>query len=162
MKPDNKIQELTDEINGCDIVIQDNPNDHATYSTKGMLLLELSKYTNDKGHYTQAIECYDKAIELFPYTPLYLAERAKLYFEINQTESAIDDIRKIKQLPNAVKTIEKMYIQNIIKKIENSLGYSILPIEIEYYNEPLIEISYAVDDINLNGSTNIKNSNIES
>ena len=112
-----KITELEQSIAKYDRLIKRNPGSDNTYCLKAEALVKLGKLQqNDKACYEQALACYNKAIELDSENATYLADRMKLHVLMGCPGLAVEDMRKIKELPKAEGSME-IYMENTMNDI---------------------------------------------
>ena len=117
------IKKLQDELALYDMNIEDYPEDANPYYMKAGALVKLAKYAENSTTYlTQALENYNKAIELEPENPLYLVDRGKLYMEANEPSLALADITEVKKL-GETKDIVGIYVKNTLNDIEQELNH---------------------------------------
>ncbi|WP_425361607.1 Ulp1 family isopeptidase [Candidatus Tisiphia endosymbiont of Ceraclea dissimilis] len=111
--PNNNIEELQREIKSYNRRIERHPKDDNSYYRKAETLKQLGQITGDKSSYEEALTCYNKAIELNKETALYLVARSRLYVDIGKPEEAVQDIRKINELPiDESNQIYRIYVRN--------------------------------------------------
>ncbi|HJD59485.1 MAG TPA: hypothetical protein LFW20_02250 [Rickettsia endosymbiont of Omalisus fontisbellaquei] len=113
------IANLEDEIKGCDIVLNDNPNDHEEYHTKARALRNLGILKDDPSYFVKALECYDKAIELSKKEPIaiYFIDRGRLHVEMGNNKQAVYDMQKVNEIPKQKKSIFDMYVTQTMDSI---------------------------------------------
>lgn len=118
-----EINKIEDEIKTYDLGIKFNPNKGISYYKKGEALVREYSQTKNSSQLSEALECYDKCIELEPKSQLYLAERSKLHVEMGNPELAVEDIRKIKELQSSNHSSQNdspviaMYVSNTVRDI---------------------------------------------
>lgn len=124
MNDNNKvIERLNDELELYDMNIEDDHDDANSYFMKAGVLVKLATHAQGNGsYYDQALDCYNKAIELEGNNPLYLADRAKLYINnLGNANLAAVDIKTIEALPQAC-GVTGIYITNTVADISKLDG----------------------------------------
>lgn len=113
-----KITELEKNIEKYDRLIKRNPGSSNSYHLKAEALVEIGKLKgNDQEYYTQALKCYNTAIEIDPENALYVADRMKLHVTMGKPELAVEDMRKIKELPEGDGGVLDLYMENTMQDI---------------------------------------------
>ncbi|MBP7189831.1 MAG: ankyrin repeat domain-containing protein [Rickettsiaceae bacterium] len=113
----------------CDVLLKKNPKDHNAIYNKAVAyskLFELvEKDSKDaKDYATEALKCFDKAIDLTEaQNRRYLVRRAEFYVKVGKNESAIADIQAISnnKEPYADRS-EEMDVRNAVRKIKDAVG----------------------------------------
>lgn len=118
MKAKNpEIAKLEREIEGYDMDIEDNPENALAYYKKGGAFTKLKEATKDSTYNGKALSCYNKAIELDSTSSVYLGDRSKLHIAMGNPDLAVEDIKKVKDLPESSNPITAMYLNNTVRDI---------------------------------------------
>ena len=113
-----KIAELEGDLELCNGAIEDDAEDANSYYLKAGTLTALAKLRGEVYSTQQALDCYNKAVELDPEIALYRADRSNLLARTGNTEAAVEDIRVISSLDmSKVTGVTKIYINNVLKEL---------------------------------------------
>ena len=117
MQNSKALERLEGELELYNMGIEDDAEDANSYYMKAGVLLKLANYKQGNGSYEQALECYNKAIEIEGDNPLYLVDRSKLYATYFKDASlALRDIESVLSLPES-EGVTGIYIKNTLREV---------------------------------------------
>ncbi|KJV89495.1 hypothetical protein [Rickettsia bellii] len=119
MKSNNQkeLKKLQEELEVSEFGIEMDEEDASAYFKKASVLVKMFRLTDNNEYITEARRCYDKSVELAPEDKIYLTDRSKFFVSIGENSLAVDDIRKLKNLPVDSNYVLETYIQNTIDDI---------------------------------------------
>ncbi|HJD60428.1 MAG TPA: hypothetical protein LFW20_07375 [Rickettsia endosymbiont of Omalisus fontisbellaquei] len=126
MLTDNDINDLKIQLEDYNRWIEDKPTNHGYWHSKGNILTRIAKLKGDMSQCNEALECYNKAIEL-NMCRVYLTDRSK-----DRLTSAMNEADVISLSGNiALNTFD-------LKNKAFSVGVSLIPV-IGQYMSPVVE-----------------------
>ena len=100
--------------------LAEDPLAHESHREKATLFFELYELTKKSKYLNDALECYNKAIELCPNNVLYIIRRAKIYVLIDKNKARLD-LEKVKTTDLGTNRLTIMYVNNFISQLESQL-----------------------------------------
>lgn len=119
----HQIEKLTKDIKKSEKDIQDRKDRKKEITSSKYVLLacgynKLFNLTKDDQDFDSSIDAINLAIDLSPFDYQYTAKRADYYIEVDKYEKAKEDIDSIRDKTNLLSGIEKIYVENIVRKFD--------------------------------------------
>lgn len=125
------IKDLNKTLKIFQMNIEYDAEDANSYYLLANTLVKLGYLKKEETYFKEALQNYNKAIELSPQNPIYLGSRCELYVYIQENDLAAKDLSTLKQLPENDDRMTAKYVKNLVRKFEN---------KITTYTEPFEEL----------------------